>query len=136
MNFLLQNSASYWRLDQTMDKRCGHARLTSRTSFIAWEVGQVTPDSPFVAGDTGEIVCEARLPRADQIYASAVLAGGKIHYVSGDGKTFVVACKPEFELLATNDLRDGSFFDASPSIDGSRVLIRSNRFLYSIDDSK
>ena len=42
---------------------------------------------------------------AGQVYASPVLADGKLYYVSRDGRTFVVAAKPEFELLATNDPR-------------------------------
>ncbi len=82
--------------------------------------------------DTGEIVYQKRLERADQVYSSALLADGKIYYVSRDGRTFVVAAKPEFELLAMNDLKDRSIFNGSPAVDGNRLLIRSDKFLYCI----
>lgn len=79
---------------------------------------------------TGEVVYQERLERSDVIYASALLADEKLFYIARDGKTFVVAAKPEFEQLSLNDLRDGSIFNASPAIDGSRLLIRSDKFLY------
>jgi outer membrane protein assembly factor BamB len=82
--------------------------------------------------DTGEIVYEQRMNRAGQVYASALLAGGKVYYLTRQGKTFVVAAKPRFEELAANDLEDDSLFNASMSIDGSRLLVRSDRFLYAI----
>jgi len=82
--------------------------------------------------DTGEIMYEKRLNRAGQIYSSALLAEGRLYYVSRDGKTFVLAAKPEFEELAVNELRDRSIFNGSPAVDGSRLLIRSDKYLYSI----
>jgi outer membrane protein assembly factor BamB len=82
---------------------------------------------------TGEVVYEERLPRADTLYASALLADGRMHYLARDGRMFVVAAKPEFELVATNDLKDGSIFHAAPvAIDG-RLFVRSNRFLYCLE---
>ena len=55
---------------------------------------------------TGEIVYEQRLDRAGQVYASALLADGRLYYVTRHGKTFVLAAKPQFEQLAVNDLSD------------------------------
>ena len=82
------------------------------------------------AAETGEIIYEERIDRAGQIYASPVLADGRIYYSNRVGKTFVVAAKPEFELLGTNDLRDGGQFNGSPAVVGDSLLIRSDRFLY------
>jgi hypothetical protein len=45
---------------------------------------------------------------------------------------FVLAAKPEFELLATNELRDGSLFNASPAVTGNRILLRSDKYLYCV----
>jgi outer membrane protein assembly factor BamB len=59
-----------------------------------------------------------------------VLAGDKLYCVARGGAVFVIAAKPQFELLARNDLRDRSSFDASPAVDGDRLLVRSDRFLY------
>lgn len=79
---------------------------------------------------TGNVVYEERLPRAGTVYASSLLADGKIYYVSRDGKVFVVAAKPQFELLATNDLRDGGIFHATPVAADGRLFVRSDKFLY------
>lgn len=82
--------------------------------------------------DSGEVVYEQRLNRAGQVYSSALLADGRLYYLTRNGRTFVLAAKPEFEQLAVNDLRDGSLFNSSPAVDGSRLLIRSDKFLYCI----
>lgn len=79
---------------------------------------------------TGKIVYEGRIERAGQIYASPILAEGRLYYLSRNGRSFVVAAKPQYELLATNDLRDGSTFNASPAVAGHRLLVRSDKFLY------
>ncbi len=80
--------------------------------------------------NSGEVVYEQRLQRADQVYSSALLAPGRVYYLTRDGKTFVLAAKPNFEQLAANDLKDGSLFNASPAVDGNRLLIRSDKYLY------
>jgi len=82
--------------------------------------------------DTGEIVYEQRLERAGQFYASALLADGRLYYVSRNGKAFVLAAKPQFEQLAVNDLSDRGVFNASPAVAGNRLLIRSDKFLYCV----
>jgi hypothetical protein len=79
---------------------------------------------------TGNIVYEERIERASQVYASAVLADGKIYYVSRPGRAFVVAAKPSFELLAANELGNRETFNASPAVAGGRLYLRSDRFLY------
>jgi hypothetical protein len=81
---------------------------------------------------SGEIVYEQRLERAGQIYASALLADGKVYYLTRDGRTFVVAATPDYELVGVNELRDGFTFNASPAIAAGQLLIRSDRFLYCI----
>lgn len=82
--------------------------------------------------ESGEVVYEKRLERAEQVYASAILAGDRVYYLTRDGKTFVLEARPEFKQLAVNDLRDGSIFNGSPAVDGDRLLIRSDAYLYCI----
>ncbi|MEQ9409122.1 MAG: PQQ-binding-like beta-propeller repeat protein [Fuerstiella sp.] len=82
--------------------------------------------------DTGELVYEERMNRGGQVYASTLLADGRLYHLNRAGRMFVLAASPEFQLLATNDLRDGSLFNASPAVTGNRILLRSDRFLYSI----
>ncbi|QDU05499.1 outer membrane biogenesis protein BamB [Gimesia chilikensis] len=83
---------------------------------------------------SGDLVYEKRMNRAGQVYASTLLANDRIYYLTRTGRTFVVAAKPEFELLATNDLEDGGQFNASPSVSGNRLLIRSDRYLYCLGE--
>lgn len=79
---------------------------------------------------TGEIVYEQRLDHAGQFYASALLADGRLYYVSRSGKTFVLAAKPQFEQLAVNDLSDRGVFNGSPAVAGNHLLLRSDKYLY------
>jgi len=81
---------------------------------------------------TGEVVYQERLNRAGQFYSSPVLADGKLYYVSRQGRVFVIAAQPKFELLATNDLSDRSTFNACPAISGDRILVRSDKYLYAL----
>jgi len=82
--------------------------------------------------DTGDVVYEERIGRGEQIYSSALLADGKLYYVTRDGKTIVLAAKPKFEQLAINNFNDRSVFNGSPAVDGARLLIRSDKFLYCV----
>jgi len=84
---------------------------------------------------TGNIIYEERLPRAGQFYSSPLLADGKIYYLTRNGKTFVVAAKPQFELLATNDLGERATFNACPVAADGRLFLRSDKTLYCLDGS-
>ena len=84
---------------------------------------------------TGDIVYETRLnPRSERIYASPILSGDRLYFVSRSNGTFVVAAKPEFELLAHNVLSTDptEIFNGSPAVHQGRLLIRSDKFLYCI----
>jgi len=85
-----------------------------------------------VEAATGNLVFEERLADAGQFYASPVLADGRLYAVGRRGTVFVLAAKPQFEQLARNEMGDRSSFDASPAVDDSHLLIRSDTFLYCI----
>ncbi len=85
---------------------------------------------------TGGVVYEERVPRARNIYASTLLADGRLHSVSRRRPDFCVAAKPSFELLAANDLRDGSLFHATPVAMDGKLFIRSDKFLYCLRRSE
>ena len=89
-----------------------------------------------VNAKTGEVVYEERLePSPGQIYASPVLADGKIYFTGRGGRTIVIAASPKFETLGENTLESNrGVFNSSPAIAGNRLLLRSNKFLYSIGD--
>ena len=82
--------------------------------------------------ETGELVYEERLDRAGQVYASSILADGKVYHLSRSGRMFVLPASPQYELISMNELRDGTQFNASPAVLGSQILIRSEKYLYCV----
>jgi outer membrane protein assembly factor BamB len=80
--------------------------------------------------DDGSVVYKERF--GPQPYASPLLADGKIYVVTRRGGTFVLPAKPKFEKLAHNEIGDGSVFNASPIVAGGNLILRSDRYLYSI----
>jgi outer membrane protein assembly factor BamB len=85
---------------------------------------------------TDKSIYQKRLePDAGIIYASPVLADGKLYYISQTKGTYVVAAKPEFELLAHNVFQDDrSRTNASPAVSNGQLLLRSDKYLYCIGD--
>ncbi|MDB4534446.1 PQQ-binding-like beta-propeller repeat protein [Vicingaceae bacterium] len=83
---------------------------------------------------TGNVIYEKRLePKSGLVYASPLLSNGNLYYVSRENGTYVVAAKPEFELVAHNVIEgDESIFNASPIPSGAGLLLRSDHYLYQI----
>ena len=81
---------------------------------------------------TGELVYERKVDGARQVYASALLADGRLYYVARNGDTFVLAAQPQFKQLAHNKLDDDSIFNASPVVCDGALVLRSDRNLYAI----
>jgi hypothetical protein len=95
-------------------------------------------DRLYVIQDDGILRC-LKADSGDQLWtkrlggnfsASPVLAGGNIYVPNEQGTTFVFSSRPEFELIAENDLADGGF--ASPVIVGGKIFLRTNHRLYCI----
>lgn len=83
---------------------------------------------------SGEVVYQKRLePRPGLVYSSALVADDKIYIVSQYEGTYVLAAKPEFELLAHNVLEeDESRVNACPIAHDSQLLMRTDSHLYCI----
>jgi outer membrane protein assembly factor BamB len=88
------------------------------------EVGVVT----CADARTGQSVWRHRL--GGVFFASPVAADGKVYMVSETGETYVLRAGRQPEVLARNDL--GERFLASPAISQGRILLRSDRTLFSI----
>ncbi len=71
-----------------------------------------------------------RLEGVSSMYASPVLAGGKLYLPSRDGAVQVIKAGPEFESLAINRLEDR--FDSSPAVVGEELYLRGLENLYCI----
>jgi outer membrane protein assembly factor BamB len=86
-----------------------------------------------VNAKSGKVVYEERLnPNPGRIYASPVVADGKIYLVGRNNGTYVLDAKPEFKLLAHNTLGDDSVFNGSPAIAGGQLFLRSDKAVYCI----
>jgi outer membrane protein assembly factor BamB len=90
--------------------------------------------------EDGQIVYEEKLVPEGQdqrIYASAVIADGKLYYTSRRQGTFVLEASPKFNLLAQNVITgDSSVFNGTPAISEGRIYLRSNEYLYCLAESK
>ncbi len=85
---------------------------------------------------SGEMVHQERLrPEPGRIYASGVLVGERIYFVSRENGTYVVEASPECRQLAHNRIEsDDSIFNATPAISHGQLFLRSDRFLYCIGE--
>jgi outer membrane protein assembly factor BamB len=106
----------------------GHLYWASEEGGIAWCLNAAT----------GEVVYQERLqPSPGRIYASGVLAEGRIYYPTREKGTYVVAAKPKFELLVRNVIEgDDSIFNGTPAISGGHLFLRSDRYLYCLGTTK
>lgn len=82
----------------------------------------------------GKEVFKGRLEgRTGNLYASPVVADGRLYVVSRKRGTFVYSADKDLKLLARNELNDDKTqFNASPAILGNRIFLRSDRRLYCI----
>ena len=60
--------------------------------------------------------------------ASPVAADGKVFLVNEEGKVAVLKAGPDWDLLAVNDLGEGSF--ATPALSQGRIYVRTDEALY------
>jgi outer membrane protein assembly factor BamB len=78
---------------------------------------------------TGEVFKAGRVQGALGGYsASPVAAEGKIFVVSEEGKLAVLRAGREWDVLAVNDLGEGSF--ATPALSAGRIYVRTDQALY------
>jgi len=83
---------------------------------------------------TGEAVTQKRL--GGDYYASILLINDKIYAVSRFEGTKVFEATPEFKEVASNKLNDESDFSATPAVVDGQLIIRSEKFLYCIENKE
>ena len=116
-------------------------------SKIKWKLSQGVPFTPstvilgphvYLLSDNGILSCVAREDGAvvwkqrlgGNYSASLTAIGEKIYCLGEEGQTHVVRAGDKFQKLAVNRLKGRTF--ASPAVVGPRLLLRSDRFLYCI----
>jgi outer membrane protein assembly factor BamB len=86
-----------------------------------------------VTADTGAKAYQGSLGSRDRVYASPLLAGSKLYYVTREEGVFVIEAGPTLKVLAHNVIDDDkSICNASLAMAGNQLLLRSDRFLYCI----
>lgn len=119
-------------------------------SRVAWRSKNVEIPSPILhdgklllVNMRGQAVCmnaadgkvtfaERLAGRTGGVYASPVLAAGRLYVTTRRRGVFVYAADGKFALLARNQLTDEGQFNASPAIVGPDILLRSDTHLYCI----
>ena len=126
-------------------------------THVVWSTKNVaSPPSPVVVEDlmywadgygraccadtrTGELRYSEKLPITQRfaIYGSMVAAEGRLYVVTRRDGTFVLAARPEYQIVAHNRFAsDDSDFNASPAVGDKRLFLRSNRFLYCVQQAR
>jgi outer membrane protein assembly factor BamB len=121
------------------------------TEAIVWSLDRYTPYTPspvlhggmlhFLQGNGAVVSCyDAKTGKEHYgrkviegigtVYASPVVAGGRLYIVGRSGTTFVIAHSPERKRLARNSLDDS--FTATPAIVGGDMILRGHEKLYCI----
>ena len=87
--------------------------------------------------ETGETIYRERIPGlrtgGRPIYASPIVAGGRLYIPTRRDGTLVISAEDRFEVLSMNRIAsDESDFNATPAVHGNRLILRSNRAIYAV----
>ncbi len=74
-----------------------------------------------------------RLEGIEGVYASPVVAGGKVIVVGRNGTSVVLQDSDQFNVIASNRLDDR--IDATPALVGNEIILRGKKYLYCISES-
>jgi outer membrane protein assembly factor BamB len=133
--------------------RLGGSGVLTGTDAIAWSTARAVSYTPspllhdgrlYIVSDAGLVSCldaatgetiygPERLPKPYNFKASPVGAGGRMYLATEEGDVVVVRTGDQFEVLATNTLRDQSFI-ASPVVVDGAMYLRSRTHLFRIDE--
>ncbi len=82
---------------------------------------------------TGEVVYSERLAGVTASSSPLATVDGRV-YIASAGKSYVVKAGPTLEILATNDLGDGS--PASPAVADGKLYLKGRKWLFCIGVKK
>ncbi|RMG33054.1 MAG: serine/threonine protein kinase [Planctomycetota bacterium] len=80
------------------------------------------------------VALDAASRRGRPVYASPVVADGRVYVVTRLGGTVVLPAAPKYELLAVNRFADDSMFNGTPAVWKNRLYLRSDRALYCVGE--
>jgi outer membrane protein assembly factor BamB len=117
-----------WRVAKGNPQRVGSGVIVGEYVYSAEENGVAC-----IELRTGKEVWKQPMP--GQNWGSLVHADGKLYVVGARGETFVLAAKPELEVIARNKL-DGATTRASLVPSDGEFLIRTHKHLWCIAEKK
>ncbi len=114
-----------WRYDKGFAGVIPSPLLYDGVLYVIKNGGILTAFNPA----TGEVLKAGRVQGALGGYsASPVAAEGKIYIASEEGKLAVLRAGRDWDVLAVNDLGEGSF--ATPALSAGRIYVRTDEALY------
>lgn len=114
-----------WRYDKGFVGVIPSPLLYDGVLYVIKNGGILTAFNPA----TGEVLKTGRVRGALGGYsASPVAAEGKIFVVSEEGKVAVLRAGRDWDVLAVNDLGEGSF--GTPALSAGRIYMRTDKALY------
>jgi outer membrane protein assembly factor BamB len=114
-----------WRYDKGFAGVIPSPLLYDGVLYVIKNGGILTAFHPV----TGEVLKAGRVRGALGGYsASPVAAEGKIFLLSEEGKLAVLRAGRDWDVLAVNDLAEGSF--ATPALSAGRIYVRTDEALY------
>jgi outer membrane protein assembly factor BamB len=114
-----------WRYDKGFAGVIPSPLLYDGILYVIKNGGILTAFNPV----TGEVLKTGRVRGALGGYsASPVAAEGKLFIVSEEGKLTVLRAGRDWDVLAVNDISEGSF--ATPALSGGRIYVRTDDALY------
>jgi outer membrane protein assembly factor BamB len=152
--YLLDRSRPIWAVRPGGSGDVTLADGETANQAIAWRRDDAAPYNPttlvygdelHVIADRGLAACydahtgrqhyrKQRLPEGRAFTASPWAYNGLVFCVNEYGETFVLRAGPRFELLQRNLLAEDDMVMATPAIAGDRLLIRTDRRLYCLQD--
>jgi len=133
------------KLGRTGDLTGSDAIVWSQTRGNSYTASPVLDDNKYyVLTDNGMISCynartgepyyhQQRLPKTYNFKASPVGANGKLYLSSENEDIIVLSMGEQYEVLATNTMKDQMFI-ATPAISQGEIFLRSQTHLFCISD--
>lgn len=115
-----------WKYIKSMPPRCSPL-LVEDLLFLVNRDGIAT----CLEAKTGELVWRERL--RSKYSASPIFDGKRIYLFNEDATTTLIRPGRELEVVATNALDDQRLL-ASPAIDGNALIIRTDKYLYRVEN--
>lgn len=128
--------------DITESKKLWDKPIGANVTSPVWVNGKI-----YWASDRGIMNCVTakdceevfrnRLPTKKRVYASIVRGGNHLYVTTRDQGIVVLEIGDEYKVVAQNKFADdNSLLNATPAIAGQSLFVRSDRYLYCIENQK